>query len=121
MPLWARMSQGLEPPARSSPGTPIRGVSSPDAPSARVQSPKTWARAQVELSGVTNTSISLPFITATAEGPKHIDTTITRAQFEKMCSDLLDRCAPLPSPRGEVQRGRKADLQSQAGSRSRAG
>lgn len=46
---------------------------------------------QVELSGVTNTSISLPFITATADGPKHIDTTITRAQFEKLCSDLLDR------------------------------
>ena len=42
---------------------------------------------------MTTTSISLPFITATAEGPKHIDATITRSQFEKMCSDLLDRCA----------------------------
>lgn len=49
-------------------------------------------KAKVELSATTQTSISLPFITATAEGPKHIDTTITRAQFEKMCSDLLDRC-----------------------------
>src|SRR5690348_1411530 len=35
--------------------------------------------------------MNLPFITATAEGPKHIDATLTRAQFEKLCSDLLDR------------------------------
>ena len=46
---------------------------------------------QVELSGVSSTSISLPFITATADGPKHIDATITRSQFEKISSDLLDR------------------------------
>jgi L1 cell adhesion molecule like protein len=49
-------------------------------------------KAKMELSSATQTSISLPFITATETGPKHIDTTITRAQFEKMCSDLLDRC-----------------------------
>ena len=49
-------------------------------------------KAKIELSATTQTSVSLPFITATADGPKHIDTTITRAQFEKMCSDLLDRC-----------------------------
>ena len=36
-------------------------------------------------------SSSLPFITATADGPKHIETTITRAKFEELCSDLLDR------------------------------
>ena len=36
---------------------------------------------------------SLPFITATADGPKHIETTITRAKFEELCSDLLDRFA----------------------------
>ncbi|PWA68435.1 chloroplast heat shock protein 70 [Artemisia annua] len=35
--------------------------------------------------------LSLPFITATADGPKHIDTTLTRAKFEELCSDLLDR------------------------------
>lgn len=35
---------------------------------------------------------SLPFITATADGPKHIETTLTRAKFEELCSDLLDRC-----------------------------
>lgn len=34
---------------------------------------------------------SLPFITATADGPKHIDTTLTRVKFEELCSDLLDR------------------------------
>ena len=34
---------------------------------------------------------SLPFVTATADGPKHIDTTLTRAKFEDLCSDLLDR------------------------------
>jgi molecular chaperone DnaK len=33
----------------------------------------------------------LPFITATADGPKHIETTLTRAKFEELCSDLLDR------------------------------
>ncbi len=41
---------------------------------------------------MSNTSISLPFITATAEGPKHIDTTLTRAKFEALSSDLLERC-----------------------------
>ncbi|KAL2609489.1 hypothetical protein R1flu_028062 [Riccia fluitans] len=49
-------------------------------------------KAKMELSTLTQTSISLPFITATAEGPKHIDTMLTRAEFEKLCSDLLDRC-----------------------------
>jgi chaperone protein DnaK len=48
-------------------------------------------KAKIELSALSQTSINLPFITATAEGPKHIDTTLTRAQFEKLCSDLLDR------------------------------
>ena len=36
-------------------------------------------------------TLSLPFITATADGPKHIETTLTRAKFEELCSDLLDR------------------------------
>ncbi|MBE7383860.1 MAG: molecular chaperone DnaK [Leptolyngbya sp. SIO1E4] len=49
-------------------------------------------KAKIELSGATQTDINLPFITATQEGPKHLDTTLTRAQFEQMCSDLLDRC-----------------------------
>ena len=49
-------------------------------------------KAKIELSGATQTSINLPFITADQNGPKHIDVTLTRAQFEQMCSDLLDRC-----------------------------
>eukprot|EP00889_Picochlorum_renovo_P002167 jgi/Picre1/29197/NNA_004590.t1 len=49
-------------------------------------------KAKIELSSTSQTSISLPFITATAEGPKHIDTTLTRAQFEQLASDLLTRC-----------------------------
>lgn len=49
-------------------------------------------KAKIELSGVSQTSINLPFITATPEGPKHIDTTLSRSKFEEMCSDLLDRC-----------------------------
>ncbi|KAL2456727.1 Heat shock 70 kDa protein 7 [Abeliophyllum distichum] len=48
-------------------------------------------KAKIELSSLTQTNISLPFITATADGPKHIDTTLTRAKFEELCSDLLDR------------------------------
>ncbi len=51
-------------------------------------------KAKIELSNLSTTSISLPFITATADGPKHIESSITRNQFEQMCSDLLDRCAP---------------------------
>jgi len=49
-------------------------------------------KAKIELSSTSQTSISLPFITATAEGPKHIDTSLTRAQFEQLASDLLNRC-----------------------------
>ncbi|WP_026735565.1 molecular chaperone DnaK [Fischerella sp. PCC 9605] len=49
-------------------------------------------KAKIELSSATQTNINLPFITATQEGPKHLDMTLTRAKFEEMCSDLLDRC-----------------------------
>lgn len=49
-------------------------------------------KAKIELSGATQTTINLPFITATPEGPKHLDITLTRVQFEQMCADLFDRC-----------------------------
>ncbi|OKH21561.1 molecular chaperone DnaK [Hydrococcus rivularis NIES-593] len=49
-------------------------------------------KAKIELSSATQTNINLPFITATHEGPKHLEMTLTRAQFEQMCSDLIDRC-----------------------------
>ncbi|HEY9624225.1 MAG TPA: molecular chaperone DnaK [Crinalium sp.] len=49
-------------------------------------------KAKIELSSVTQAEINLPFITATQDGPKHLDTTLTRAKFEELCSDLIDRC-----------------------------
>ncbi|MGF1513181.1 MAG: molecular chaperone DnaK [Elainellaceae cyanobacterium] len=48
-------------------------------------------KAKIELSGVTATEISLPFITATADGPKHLETRLTRSQFEGLCGDLVSR------------------------------
>src|SRR3954453_7976112 len=55
-------------------------------------------RAKVELSSVTQTTINLPFITADANGPKHLNTTLTRATFEQLTADLVERT------RGPVER-----------------
>ncbi|MBW4421749.1 MAG: molecular chaperone DnaK [Myxacorys californica WJT36-NPBG1] len=49
-------------------------------------------KAKMELSSVTQAEINLPFITATQDGPKHLDTTLTRGKFEELCADLFDRC-----------------------------
>ena len=49
-------------------------------------------KAKIELSSATQTEINLPFITATPEGPKHLDLTLTRAKFEELASSLIDRC-----------------------------
>ncbi len=49
-------------------------------------------KAKMELSTAQTTQINLPFITADASGPKHLDVQLTRAEFEKITSDLLDRC-----------------------------
>ena len=48
-------------------------------------------KAKVELSNLTQTDISLPFLTATETGPKHLDRSITRNKFEELCSSLIDR------------------------------
>jgi molecular chaperone DnaK len=48
-------------------------------------------RAKVELSSVTQTSISLPFVTADASGPRHLNTTLTRAKFDQLTADLVQR------------------------------
>jgi molecular chaperone DnaK len=48
-------------------------------------------RAKVELSSTTTAQVSLPFITADASGPKHLNTTLTRAQFEQLVGDLIER------------------------------
>ncbi|MGG6237444.1 molecular chaperone DnaK [Nodosilinea sp. AN01ver1] len=53
-------------------------------------------KAKIELSGVASTEISLPFITASPEGPKHIETRLSRSQFEGLCGDLVSALrAPL--------------------------
>ncbi len=49
-------------------------------------------KAKIELSNVTQSEINLPFITATQDGPKHLELNLTRAKFEELCSDLIDRC-----------------------------
>ncbi len=49
-------------------------------------------KAKIELSSVSQSDINLPFITATQDGPKHLDITLTRAKFEELCADLFDRC-----------------------------
>ncbi|MER7536577.1 molecular chaperone DnaK [Streptomyces sp. NPDC097704] len=49
-------------------------------------------KAKIELSAATETTINLPYITASAEGPLHLEEKLTRAQFEKLTEDLLERC-----------------------------
>ncbi|MFJ8077129.1 molecular chaperone DnaK [Streptomyces sp. NPDC096176] len=49
-------------------------------------------KAKIELSSATETTINLPYITASAEGPLHLDEKLTRAQFQQLTSDLLERC-----------------------------
>ncbi len=48
-------------------------------------------KAKIELSGVTSTAINLPFTTADATGPKHLDTTLTRAKFDELTADLVEK------------------------------
>ncbi|MFI6147011.1 molecular chaperone DnaK [Streptomyces sp. NPDC051109] len=49
-------------------------------------------KAKIELSAATQTTINLPYITASAEGPLHLDEKLTRSQFEQLTADLLERC-----------------------------
>ncbi|MET8083674.1 molecular chaperone DnaK [Micromonospora sp. NPDC005237] len=49
-------------------------------------------KAKIELSAATTTNINLPYITAGAAGPLHLDVTLSRAEFQRMTQDLLDRC-----------------------------
>ncbi len=49
-------------------------------------------KAKIELSAVQETNINLPFITATSEGPKHLDVKLTRAKFQEMTADLVEAC-----------------------------
>jgi len=49
-------------------------------------------KAKIELSNLSQTSINLPFISVSADGPKHLEKDLTRAKFEELCSDLIERC-----------------------------
>jgi len=49
-------------------------------------------KAKVELSAVTQTSVNLPFVTADASGPKHLNVTLMRSTFEQLTADLVERC-----------------------------
>jgi len=49
-------------------------------------------KAKIELSTLTQSSINLPFISVTPEGPKHLEKDLTRAKFEELCADLIQRC-----------------------------
>ena len=49
-------------------------------------------KAKIELSSATQSEINLPFITATQDGPKHLEMMLTRGKFEELASDLIDRC-----------------------------
>ncbi len=51
-------------------------------------------KAKMELSQLLQTEVNLPFITATSEGPKHLNLNITRAKFEQLVEDLIQRCMP---------------------------
>ncbi len=51
-------------------------------------------KAKMELSQLSQTEINLPFITATADGPKHLNLTLTRSKFEQLVDDLIQRCVP---------------------------
>jgi len=64
-------------------------------------------RARHELSGAPTTVVNLPFITADASGPKHLQVTISRAKFESLCSDLFER---LKAPCLQAMRDAKLDI-----------
>jgi molecular chaperone DnaK len=61
-------------------------------------------KAKVELSSVTQTQVSLPFVTADATGPKHLQTTITRSTFEQLTADLVERTmGPVKQAMGDAK------------------
>ncbi len=61
-------------------------------------------KAKIELSGMTTTNINLPFITATASGPLHFDATLTRAEFDRITADLVER-AMIPTKKALADAG----------------
>ncbi|MFC8278122.1 molecular chaperone DnaK, partial [Streptomyces sp. NPDC057271] len=64
-------------------------------------------KAKIELSAATETAINLPYVTASAEGPLHLEQRLTRAQFEQLTADLLERCR---TPFHQAVRDAKIDV-----------
>ncbi|HYR44026.1 MAG TPA: molecular chaperone DnaK [Terriglobia bacterium] len=65
-------------------------------------------KAKIELSGTTETTISLPFITADANGPKHLEMHLTRAKFDELTHDLVERCTgPVKQALSDAKLGEK--------------
>jgi molecular chaperone DnaK len=69
-----------------------QGIDLRDDPQALQRLYEAAERAKVELSSTTTTPINLPFVTADASGPKHLNTSLTRAKFEQLTQDLIERC-----------------------------
>ncbi|MGN0771076.1 MAG: molecular chaperone DnaK [Christensenellales bacterium] len=67
------------------------GIKLPTDPATMQRIKEAAEKAKIELSGVTKTNINLPFITMTADGPKHIDIDLTRAKFDALTSSLVSR------------------------------
>ncbi len=73
-------------------------------------------KAKIELSGSAETQINLPYITHSEQGPLHLDAKLTRAEFQKMTSDLLDRCK---APFKQVGQGAEQGREPRRGRRGR--
>jgi molecular chaperone DnaK len=84
------------------------GVNLTDDPMALQRLKEAAEKAKIELSQKQEAQINLPFVTATSAGPLHLDYTLTRATFESMTSDLLDRCRR-PFERAVADAGLSAD------------
>ncbi len=69
-----------------------QGVDLTNDPMAMQRLKEAAEKAKIELSSSSSTEINLPFITATAEGPKHLETTLTRAKFESLANGLIQTC-----------------------------
>ncbi|MDR1807169.1 MAG: molecular chaperone DnaK [Propionibacteriaceae bacterium] len=70
----------------------VHGVDLAKDKMARQRLQEAAERAKIELSSAQETQINLPYITASADGPLHLDTKLSRAEFQRMTQDLLDRC-----------------------------
>ena len=70
-------------------------------------------KAKIELSGVMSANINLPFITADATGPKHLDMTLTRAKFNELTADLVEKTIEPHAARPCSDAGLTADADRQ--------